>query len=82
MESFEALQSVDYNVYITPWQGLRNIYPELPLDNMMEGFKGIPLNHIVQFIRDTSCFDTEIIEVRFVMTILVIVLSCISLVYK
>lgn len=53
---------VDYNIYYNPVEGDRYVMPERAL-GLRDLDCNIPLHHVVQFIRDYKCFDTEVIQV-------------------
>ena len=54
---------VDYNIYYNPVEGARHVMPETPL-RLRDLSRGIPLDHVIQFVRDYKCFDTEVIQVQ------------------
>ncbi|KAL5255630.1 hypothetical protein ACHWQZ_G011011 [Mnemiopsis leidyi] len=54
---------VDYNIYYNPVEGDRYVMPERAL-GLRDLDCSIPLHHVVQFIRDYKCFDTEVIQAR------------------
>ena len=59
----ESLGSeVDYNIYYNTVEGDRHVMAEKAL-GLRDLNSGIPLDHVVQFVRDFKCFDTEVIQV-------------------
>ena len=59
----ESLGSeVDYNIYYNTVEGDRHAMEEKAL-GLRDLNSGIPLDHVVQFVRDYKCFDTEVIQV-------------------
>ncbi|XP_063674140.1 uncharacterized protein LOC134811295 [Bolinopsis microptera] len=60
----ESLGSeVDYNIYYNTVEGDRQVMEEKAL-GLRDLDSGIPLDHVVQFVRDYKCFDTEVIQAR------------------
>ena len=59
----ESLGSeVDYNIYYNTVEGDRYVMEEKAL-GLRDLNSAIPLDHVVQFVRDYKCFDTEVIQV-------------------
>eukprot|EP00116_Pleurobrachia_bachei_P002830 sb/3463092/ len=58
----ESREAADYNIYYTERTGERVIMEDVPLSKYSPGDPA-PLDHIARFLRDSKCFDSEIIEV-------------------